>query len=148
MKQPLSCGFLIVTGDPIQSFLLMEHEDRWDLPKGHVDPGESDMECALRELEEETGIVKEDLRIDSDFCFEQQYLVSGKRYQSGPPTGINKTLRIFLASITEPLEPQLTEHIGFRWFVWDPPHQIQARTIDPLLAHLNSHLETNSGARQ
>ena len=29
---------------------------RWDLPKGHVDPGESDAECAVREVEEETGV--------------------------------------------------------------------------------------------
>jgi len=56
MKQPRSCGFLIVKGDPIESFLLMKHPARWDLPKGHVDPGETDMQCALRELEEETGI--------------------------------------------------------------------------------------------
>jgi 8-oxo-dGTP diphosphatase len=31
--------------------------DDWTLPKGKADPGESDAECALRELEEETGYV-------------------------------------------------------------------------------------------
>ena len=29
---------------------------RWDLPKGHVDEGESDAECAVREVAEETGV--------------------------------------------------------------------------------------------
>ena len=29
---------------------------RWDLPKGHVDVGESDAECAVREVGEETGV--------------------------------------------------------------------------------------------
>ena len=29
---------------------------RWDLPKGHVDLGESDEECAVREIAEETGV--------------------------------------------------------------------------------------------
>ena len=29
---------------------------RWDLPKGHVDAGESDAECAVREVGEETGV--------------------------------------------------------------------------------------------
>lgn len=29
---------------------------RWDLPKGHVDPGENDGECAVREVAEETGV--------------------------------------------------------------------------------------------
>ncbi len=29
---------------------------RWDLPKGHVDEGESEAECAVREVAEETGV--------------------------------------------------------------------------------------------
>ena len=29
---------------------------RWDLPKGHVDAGESDEVCAVREVAEETGV--------------------------------------------------------------------------------------------
>jgi 8-oxo-dGTP diphosphatase len=31
--------------------------DDWTLPKGKVDPGESDEQAALREVEEETGVV-------------------------------------------------------------------------------------------
>ena len=142
MKQPRSCGFLIVTGNPIQSFLLMKHEDRWDLPKGHVDPGETDMEAALRELEEETGFVEDELQIDPEFCYEQRYLVSGKRYGAESGTEIEKTLRIFLATVDEPRDPELTEHPGFRWFPWKPPHEIQGKTIDPLLFELSSHLQT------
>jgi 8-oxo-dGTP pyrophosphatase MutT (NUDIX family) len=34
---------------------------------GHVDPGESDLETALRESEEESGLTKTDLRIIADF---------------------------------------------------------------------------------
>lgn len=30
--------------------------DDWSLPKGKADPGESDEDCALREVEEETGL--------------------------------------------------------------------------------------------
>ena len=50
MRQPLSCGFLILRGQPIDSFLLMKHPRRWDLPKGHLDEGETELQCALREL--------------------------------------------------------------------------------------------------
>ncbi len=32
-----------------------KYED-WTLPKGKADPGESDEDCALREVEEETGL--------------------------------------------------------------------------------------------
>lgn len=33
--------------------------DDWSLPKGHVDPGETVLQAALREVEEETGYVCE-----------------------------------------------------------------------------------------
>lgn len=29
----------------------------WDIPKGRVDPGETDIDAAVRELEEETGFI-------------------------------------------------------------------------------------------
>lgn len=148
MKQPRSCGFLLVSGRPVDCFLLMEHHDRWDLPKGHVDPGESDMECALRELEEETGFGESELTIDPDFCFEHRYMVSGGRYGSEPDERVEKILRIYLAHIEEPRRPEVTEHIGFRWIPWEPPHIIQEKTIDPLLAELDQHLQSRAGVIQ
>ena len=36
--------------------LMIYRNNRWDLPKGHVDCGESDEECAMREIAEETGV--------------------------------------------------------------------------------------------
>ena len=36
--------------------LMIYRNQRWDLPKGHVDAGESDEECATREIAEETGV--------------------------------------------------------------------------------------------
>ena len=146
MKQPRSCGFLIVTGSPVKSFLLMQHADRWDLPKGHVDPGETDLECALRELEEETGFVESQLTIVPEFLFEQRYTVSSNRYTgSGNRDQVEKTLLIFLAKVDEPHKPVVTEHIGFEWIDWKPPHRIQKRTIDPVLSHLAEHLRTIDG---
>ena len=66
-------------GQPVSDFLLMRHTDRWDLPKGHVDPGETELQCALRELEEETSITINDIEIDNDFRFTTQYPVVSKK---------------------------------------------------------------------
>lgn len=138
---PKSCGVLLVCGEPISSFLLMKHADRWDLPKGHVDPGESEMDCALREMEEETGICRDRVRIDPDFRFEHRYLVNSAR------TGWQeklKTLVIFLGRMDEPCAIAVTEHADSQWHSW-PTGPIQARTIDPLLQALENYLRNRGG---
>jgi bis(5'-nucleosidyl)-tetraphosphatase len=133
-----SCGVLLVRGEPIDRFLLMKHHDRWDLPKGHVDPGETELHCALREMEEETGIPRELVSIDPEFRFAHRYHVQG------PRTNWEKKLKelvIFLGRLPRDMEITVTEHIDFAWFDWDPPHAIQERTIDPLLRALEEHLQ-------
>jgi bis(5'-nucleosidyl)-tetraphosphatase len=139
MTQPISCGFLIVRGNPIDSFLLMKHSRRWDLPKGHVDEGETELQCALRELREETGIVGDDIEIDPTFSYENRYMVNQKRY--GGKGFVEKKLLVYLARLKNPVKITVTEHDGYRWFNWNPPHRIQDLTIDSLLETLERHLQ-------
>jgi bis(5'-nucleosidyl)-tetraphosphatase len=134
-----SCGFLIVRGDPVESFLLMRHTDRWDLPKGHLDPGESETECALRELHEETGITSDDIEIIRGFRFTTNYPVRSKR----DGRQIDKTLVVFLARLKHDVQIKATEHGGFQWFAWQPPHNIQTRTINPLLDAADEFLRSS-----
>jgi len=142
-SQPKSCGVLIVRGRPIDSFLLMEHAHRWDVPKGHVDPGETEIECALREMEEETGIPRTAVVLDPTFRFESEYFVADGRYGDSRRPRLKK-LVLFLAHLEGEHEITVTEHLGHRWFDWSPPHRIQKRTIDPLLALLERHLAESS----
>jgi 8-oxo-dGTP pyrophosphatase MutT (NUDIX family) len=126
-----------VRGEPVREFLLMKHPDRWDLPKGHVDPGETEIECALRELWEETGIPADAIGLDPAFRFALQYQVQSRR------TGgawWPKTLVIFLGRLTRDVEITTSEHESCRWFPWQPPHRIQAQTIDPLVAAVEEHV--------
>lgn len=44
--------------NPKQEILWIFRRGFWDLPKGKLDPGETIPQCALREVEEETGIHK------------------------------------------------------------------------------------------
>lgn len=138
MKKLMSCGVLVVRGDPVDSFLLMKHPTRLDLPKGHVDPGETEIECALRELEEETGIKPEDIQLDEDFRFTTTYTVRYKRSRFEP---MEKTLVVFLGRLQGDVEIKATEHSGYEWMKWNPPHELQKETIDPLLAELARFLE-------
>ena len=43
-------------------WLLIHRNGRWDLPKGHLEAGESIETCAVREVEEETGVRSEVVR--------------------------------------------------------------------------------------
>ena len=137
MREVMSTGFLVMRRQPGISFLLLRHPDRWDLPKGHVDPGESPADCALRELHEETGIVRQDISIDDRFEFRTRYAVLDRME---PRELAEKTLVIYLAWLERPVEIQVSEHGSYRWFDWNPPHQIQQQTIDPLLAYVETFL--------
>jgi 8-oxo-dGTP pyrophosphatase MutT (NUDIX family) len=140
MPEVKSCGFLIIRGDPIRAFLLMKHDDRWDLPKGHVDAGETEMQCALRELDEETGITADDIEVIPSFRFTLQYPVYDKR-RGGQ---CDKTLVIFLARLKRDVKIAATEHVGYEWFLWNPPHKIQTKTIDPLLTAVAAHFQARA----
>jgi 8-oxo-dGTP pyrophosphatase MutT (NUDIX family) len=134
-----AAGLLILTRGQPRRFLLMRHPRRWDLPKGHCEPGETELETALRETEEETGIPASALSIDPEFRFRINYPVT---YKKTGDTVFDKHLQFFLAWIDSVVEPRLTEHPDYQWFDWAPPHRIQEKTIDPLLAAVEQHLES------
>ena len=59
MKHEKSCGGLIYAEhDGETHILLLKHRcgGHWSFPKGHMEAGETEMETALREIREETGL--------------------------------------------------------------------------------------------
>lgn len=136
LKEIRACGVLVMRTEPELSFLLMKHNHRWDLPKGHLDEGETDLECALRELREETGIKAKEISLVEDFRWVTEYEVNSKRFRER----CHKTVVIYLANLLKPVKIKLTEHPDYAWMKWDPPHHIQHQTIDQLLAAVEKHL--------
>ncbi|HRP18337.1 MAG TPA: NUDIX domain-containing protein [Ginsengibacter sp.] len=96
--------------------LIMFRRGKWDLPKGKQDEGESDMECALRECTEETGL--KNLSVIRSFG-STFHTYSGKR------SAIFKETIWFLMKWAggEPLIPQTEEDITeLKWVsVFDQP---------------------------
>lgn len=144
MHKVRSCGVIVFRSQPEPAFLLLRHQRRYDLPKGHMNPGETELECALRELSEETSIEQRALALDSGFRCEQVYY---PRYQRYGGEVVEKTLVLFLGYLLkeQPIRP--TEHIGYEWIAWRPPHRIQQQSIDPLLKQLETYFGA-AGPRQ
>ncbi len=129
-----AAGFLLMVREPQPQFLLMQHADRWDLPKGHAEADEDILQTALRETEEETGIEAQAIEVDPDFRFVTEYRVVGKKRGT-----YDKRVTYFLGFLKTKPKIKATEHLGHRWWPWPPPENIQEKTIDPLLKSLAEH---------
>ena len=100
-----SCGLVVFGGN---SVLLIKRENKWDLPKGKKEAGETYRQTALRETDEETGIPQHDLEIVRDLFPTQHFTIySGDHYI--------KTTHWFLAKYRGPndhvLIPETDEDI-------------------------------------
>jgi 8-oxo-dGTP pyrophosphatase MutT (NUDIX family) len=111
----------------------MKHADRFDLPKGHSIQGETELECALRELQEETAIEVNHIQLDTTFRYETTYITRYKRFGGKK---VEKTLVVFIGYLDRDIEVILREHQSYQWVAWNPPHRIQPQTIDPLLSEV------------
>lgn len=56
-KEVYAAGGVVESDE--EELLMIELRNRWDLPKGHIEVGESESVAALREVEEETGVKAE-----------------------------------------------------------------------------------------
>lgn len=114
-KKQVVAGFVVYrkTSDGIKFLLLYRRGNYWNFPKGHFKPGERTIDVALRELEEETGIKKSELRMLPNFrAYERFYFKIGNQ-------GIYDTVILFLAETHKAdirIEPR--EHSGYGWFLY------------------------------
>ncbi len=119
----------------------MKRSHRYDLPKGHIEPGETELQCALRELWEETGISNRQVCLDLDFRFKTIYY---PRYRRFDGQKVEKSLVIFFGWVSEELEIVMTEHSSSEWIQWNPPHYFRNRIIDELLTAVDKQLKINA----
>ena len=110
-----SCGVVLFNSDKV---LLLRHSSissrgggHWDFPKGHMDDGETEIQTALRELEEETGIAH--INVIDGFRDTITYIFSGGREQIGKEV-------VFFIAITKESQVTLShEHIDYSWLDFD-----------------------------
>ena len=106
-----SCGAVVFRCEgEKKKFLLIRNRRsaHWGFPKGHIEPGESNEQTAIREVLEETGI---NIRILPDFKKCSEYTIQGR---------IEKSVAIFLArtdDVEYTVQAEEIEECG--WFSFD-----------------------------
>ncbi|HEX3681119.1 MAG TPA: NUDIX hydrolase [Bryobacteraceae bacterium] len=96
----------------VKQFRLPAEAELWELPAGRIDPGESALEAAIRELREETGYQAKKWTELASFWASPGY--------------VQEKMNIFLAEeLTEgKQEPMDDERIEIRWFGKDELHRM------------------------
>ena len=111
----VSVGIILyktVNGRPL--FLLMKHNKggHWGAPKGHIETGETPLDCAFRETREECGVTLES--VDADFFEFIDYPVIKDGRE------ITKRSGYFLARIPSDIRERLSdEHNALVWLPVD-----------------------------
>ncbi|MAS95344.1 MAG: DNA mismatch repair protein MutT [Verrucomicrobiales bacterium] len=134
MRKLKSCGVILFRREPSLSFLLMCHRNRYDLPKGHLEEGETEEECALRELREETGIRRDKVELDSDFRYVSTYQTRYRRFNNEM---VEKSVVVFLGWLIGDAEVTPSEHQGYEWFDLHPLRPFDAPTIEEVLKEVS-----------
>lgn len=98
-----------------REYLLLRYgAGHWGFPKGHVEPGENDVQAAQRELEEETAIPLSEQRLLPGFCERTDYSFRRGR------TVVEKEVRFFIiesATRDVLLSHEHTDHV---WLPYAP----------------------------
>jgi len=108
-----SAGAIVIhrSGSKIEYLILHYPAGHWDFPKGNVEKGESELDAAIREIGEETGLT--DLRLINGFKRMIQYY-----YRKGDQL-VKKTVTFYLAESKTKDVKLSYEHQGFIWLPID-----------------------------
>lgn len=108
-----SAGLVVFYQDQGQKeplFLLLQHSNYFGLPKGHIEKKETEIETALRETEEETGL--KNLTVLDNFKESIHYFfkLKDRLYY--------KEVVFFLAESNTKEVKISFEHLGYKWLTY------------------------------
>lgn len=115
MKYEKSCGAVVFNGDKV--LVIQQVKGHWGFPKGHVEPGETEVETAKREIKEETNL---DVEINDKYRYVEHY---------SPEEGIEKDVVFFIAEKTGgEIKVQEEEVLSTEWLL--PKDALERVTYD------------------
>jgi ADP-ribose pyrophosphatase YjhB (NUDIX family) len=135
MKKIIAAGGLVTNTD--ENILMIFRRGKWDLPKGKLDKGETIEECAVREVEEETGL-KNIILGDFLLVTEHQY------FDQWIKEDVLKKSHWYKMNITDEqkLVPQTEEDITeIKWVNKDELAKCLLNTYPSIIEVINKYLE-------
>jgi bis(5'-nucleosidyl)-tetraphosphatase len=135
-----SAGAVVVRPvPPGWRYLLLRIYRTWDFPKGGLEPGETPLQGAIREVEEETGLTDLEFRWGEVYCDTEPY-------------SAGKVARYFLAAsvlqaVYLPISPELgrPEHHEFRWVEHADAQRLLPARLQPILSWARELIEPRAG---
>jgi ADP-ribose pyrophosphatase YjhB (NUDIX family) len=123
--------------------VVNQNNDSWSLPKGHVEAGETHLEAAIREIEEETGITKENLQFISSLG---TYERSQIKRDEDQPTEM-RTITMFLFTTNkETLRPIDHENPEAQWVPINDVYSLLTHPKDKeFYDSIKTNISLNSG---
>lgn len=111
-EREISAGAVIFRrdGSNIKFLLLYHGGGYWNFPKGKIEKGERSFETFLREVQEETGIVRRDMKITPGFRVTDKYLF----FRNKKP--VFKIVIFYLVETHKRDIKISREHEGYAWF--------------------------------
>ncbi len=109
-EQAAVVPFRVRAGAVEIALITTSDRKRWILPKGWIDAGERPLQAALREAEEEAGLLG---RVVGNVLHRYEYAKSRNR----------RGVAVFLMRVTEELERWPEDHRRRRWVPLDEAHE-------------------------
>ena len=139
----LSAGVVVLRETPAgRLFLLLRAWRYWDFPKGAVEPGETALQAAIREVQEETGID------DLEFAW-------GESFRETPPYNRGKVARYYLARtgqerVVLAANPVtgVHEHMEYRWMTHAQALKVLSPRLLKIMEWVMTELRPESAARE
>ena len=140
MKE-ISAGIIIYrkTLEGVKFLLLYHGGGYWNFPKGKIEAEEKSFQTALREIREETGLGRSDLKFTGPFKVYEKFTFL--RGRGTAKTRIFKTVIFYLAETKKSWVRISHEHDGYGWFTYKEAMKIlKHKDIQGVLMRVNDFL--------
>lgn len=139
-----SAGAIIFHKNKEVKYLLLHYpsgakapKEYWDLPKGHIEKGEKEIDTVKREVREETGLENIELIEGFKEWIKYFFKLKGKT--------IFKTVVFYLAKTREEKVKISQEHLGYKWLPYQQAlEQLTFQNAKDILKKANQFLKKNA----